>query len=46
MDEKYQDGDKIVQTWDNQKDWQKLSGASDFVSVLLRICYSSRLPVG
>ncbi len=23
---KYQDGDKIVQTWDNQKDWQKLSG--------------------
>ena len=26
MDEKYQDGDKIVQTWDNQKDWQKLSG--------------------
>lgn len=26
MDEKYQEGDKIVQTWDNQKDWQKLSG--------------------
>lgn len=26
MDEKYSDGDKIVQTWDNQKDWQWLSG--------------------
>lgn len=26
MEEKYQEGDKIVQTWDNQKDWQKLSG--------------------
>ncbi len=26
MDEKYQEGNKIVQTWDNQKDWQKLSG--------------------
>ena len=26
MDEKHQEGDKIVQTWDNQKDWQKLSG--------------------
>lgn len=26
MDEKYQEGDKIVQTWNNQKDWQKLSG--------------------
>jgi hypothetical protein len=25
MDEKYIDGDKIVQTWDNQKDWQRLS---------------------
>lgn len=26
MDEKIQEGHKIVQTWDNQKDWQKLSG--------------------
>ena len=26
MDEKLQEGNKIVQTWDNQKDWQKLSG--------------------
>lgn len=26
MDEKFQEGNKIVQTWDNQKDWQKLSG--------------------
>lgn len=26
MDEKIQEGDKIIQTWDNQKDWQKLSG--------------------
>lgn len=26
MDEKYQEGNKIVQSWDNQKDWQKLSG--------------------
>ena len=26
MAEKYQDGDKIVQTCDNQKDWHKLSG--------------------
>ena len=26
MDEKIQEGNKIVQTWDNQKDWQKLSG--------------------
>lgn len=45
MDEKYQDGDKIVQTWDNQKDWQKLSGRLTLRVVLLRICYSSRLPV-
>ena len=26
MDEKLQEGNKIVQTWNNQKDWQKLSG--------------------
>lgn len=26
MDEKLQEDNKIVQTWDNQKDWQKLSG--------------------
>lgn len=26
MDEKYQEGNKIVQTWDNQKNWQQLSG--------------------
>lgn len=26
MDEKFQEGDKIIQTWNNQKDWQKLSG--------------------
>ena len=26
MDEKYQEGNKIVQTWNNQKDWQKVSG--------------------
>lgn len=26
MDEKYLDGDKIVQTWDNQENWQRLSG--------------------
>ena len=25
MDEKYLDGNKIVQTWDNQKDWQRLA---------------------
>lgn len=32
MEEKYQEGDKIVQTWDNQKDWQKLFGR-----VILRV---------
>lgn len=26
MDEKVQEGNKIVQTWNNQKDWQKLAG--------------------
>jgi len=26
MDEKYLDGDKIVQTWDNQKNWQRYAG--------------------
>lgn len=30
MDEKIQEGNKIVQTWDNQKDWQKLSGRAMF----------------
>jgi len=25
MEEKYLDGDKIVQTWDNQKNWQRLA---------------------
>lgn len=30
MDEKLQEGDKIVQTWDNQKDWQKVSGRAMF----------------
>ncbi len=25
MDEKYLDGDKIVQTWDNQKNWQRMA---------------------
>jgi hypothetical protein len=28
MDEKYLDGDKIVQTWDNQQSWQRLAGRS------------------
>jgi len=26
MEEKYVDGDKIVQTWDNQKNWQRIAG--------------------
>lgn len=26
MDEKYQEGNKIIQTWNNQKDWQKVAG--------------------
>lgn len=26
MDEKFQEGDKIIQTWNNQKDWQRLAG--------------------
>jgi len=26
MDEKYLEGDKIVQTWNNQKNWQRMSG--------------------
>lgn len=26
MDEKIQEGNKIIQTWNNQKDWQKVSG--------------------
>jgi len=26
MDEKFWEGDKIVQTWNNQKNWQRLSG--------------------
>lgn len=30
MDEKFQEGDKIVQTWDNQKDWQKVAGRAMF----------------
>ena len=30
MDEKIQEGNKIVQTWDNQKDWQKVSGRAMF----------------
>lgn len=30
MDEKIQEGDKIVQTWNNQKDWQKLAGRMMF----------------
>ncbi|MCI1647635.1 MAG: TonB-dependent receptor [Bacteroides sp.] len=30
MDEKIQEGNKIVQTWDNQEDWQKISGRTMF----------------
>ncbi len=30
MDEKIQEGNKIVQTWNNQKDWQKVSGRAMF----------------
>lgn len=26
MDEKFQEGNKIIQTWNNQKDWQRLTG--------------------
>jgi hypothetical protein len=26
MDEKYPEGDKIIQTWNNQKSWQRLNG--------------------
>lgn len=26
MDEKRPEGDKVVQTWDNQRDWQRLAG--------------------
>lgn len=26
MGEKFQEGDKIIQTWNNQKDWQRLAG--------------------
>jgi hypothetical protein len=32
MDEKFRDGNKIVQTWDNQKNWQHL-----YTGLLLRI---------
>ena len=24
MDEKYQEGNKIIQTWNNQKNWQRV----------------------
>ena len=30
MDEKYQEGNKIIQTWDNQKSWQRVSGSATF----------------
>lgn len=30
MDEKFWEGDKIIQTWNNQKDWQRLSGRATF----------------
>lgn len=30
MDEKFQEGNKIIQTWDNQKDWQRLAGTTTF----------------
>lgn len=30
MDEKYQEGNKIIQTWDNQKNWQRLTGSAMF----------------
>ena len=30
MDEKYQEGNKIIQTWNNQKNWQRLTGSAMF----------------
>lgn len=30
MDEKFQEGNKIVQTWNNQKNWQRVTGAAMF----------------
>ena len=30
MDEKRVEGDKFIQTWDNQKDWQRLSARTTF----------------
>ena len=30
MDEKFQEGDKIIQTWNNQKNWQRVTGSAMF----------------
>jgi len=30
MDEKFWEGNKVIQTWNNQKDWQRLSGRATF----------------
>lgn len=30
MDEKYQEGNKIIQTWNNQKNWQRVVGSAMF----------------
>ena len=30
MDEKYQEGNKIIQTWNNQKNWQRVGGFARF----------------
>ena len=31
MDEKYQEGNKIIQTWNNQKNWQRVVGFAMFL---------------
>lgn len=30
MDEKFQEGNKIIQTWNNQKNWQRVTGSTMF----------------
>lgn len=30
MDEKFQEGNKIIQTWNNQKNWQRVTGSAMF----------------
>ena len=42
MDEKIQEGNKIVQTWDNQKDWQKLSGRAMLRVGPIQMCIRDR----